>query len=157
MNLEETGKALGRIPSGLFILTVHHNGKDDAVLVSWVNQCCFDPPTLSLVLFKERSACSLIEASRGFVLNILGQDDNALLKRFSKSSEEGAIFKGLSIKRSERSGIVILNDTVSYLECELINQTTVQDHYIYVGEIVAGNLLKGGEPYVHIRKTGLSY
>ena len=25
MNLEETGKALGRIPSGLFILTVHHN------------------------------------------------------------------------------------------------------------------------------------
>ena len=104
------------------------------------------------MLIKERPACTLVEASGVFVLNVLGQDDSSLLKRFSKPPEGDSIFEGLSVQRSNRS-IVLLNDAVSYLECELINQTAVQDHLIYIGKVVEGNLLKGGEPYVHIRKN----
>ncbi len=156
MNLENIGKALGRVPSGLFILTANHNGKDDAVLVSWVNQCSFDPPTVSVVLFKDRSASKLVDASRAFILNILGKDDGSLIKRFSRPPEGESVLEGQNYNRSKRN-ISILSDTVSYLECELIGQTPVEDHLIYIGKIVDGGLLKGGEPYVHIRKSGLNY
>ena len=156
MNSDNIGKALGRVPSGLFILTAHHGGKDDAVLVSWVNQCSFEPPTISVVLFKNRPACLLVDVSEAFVLNVLGKDNASLIKQFSKTPEGESIFGGLGFQRS-KNNIAILNDTVSYLECKLITQTPVEDHLLYVGKIVGGNLLQGGEPYVHIRKTGLSY
>ena len=153
---EELGKALGRVPSGLFILTAYFDGGDDAVLASWVNQCSFEPPTVSVVLAKARPARVLIEASGAFILNVLGQDCNNFLKRFGKPPKNEPLFEGVAVRKGYKN-ITILEDSVSFLECELINQTVVEDHVIYVGKIVGGEMLKGGEPYVHIRKSGFSY
>jgi len=153
---EELGKALGKVPSGLFILTAQHDNNEDAVLVSWVSQCSFHPPTVSVVLAKSRPARVLVEASESFVLNVLGQDSNDLLKRFGKPPKDEPLFEGVSVKKGYKD-ITILEDSVSFLECELLNQTIVEDHVIYVGKIVGGEVLKGGDPYVHIRKSGFSY
>ncbi|NIQ04128.1 MAG: flavin reductase, partial [Nitrospinaceae bacterium] len=38
---KDIGKALGRVPSGLFVLTAKCEDREDAVLASWVNQCSF--------------------------------------------------------------------------------------------------------------------
>ena len=158
MNIDGIGKALGRVTSGLYILTSHYQDRDDAVLVSWVNQCSFDPPTISVVLSKTRTARLLVEASSAFVLNVIGNEDpKGLLKRFSKPAPPGSsIFDGVETKLGYQ-GITILNAAVSFLECELISQTPVEDHIIYIGKIVGGDILQGGEPYVHVRTSGFNY
>ena len=46
--------ALGRVPSGLFILTARHGHRETGMLASWVQQCSFDPPQLSLCLRRGR-------------------------------------------------------------------------------------------------------
>jgi flavin reductase (DIM6/NTAB) family NADH-FMN oxidoreductase RutF len=153
---EELGKALGKVPSGLFILTANHENNEDAVLVSWVSQCSFHPPTVSVVLAKSRPARVLIEASEAFALNILGTDSNDLVKRFGKPPQDEPLFEGMPVRQGYKD-ITILEDAVSFLECDLLNQTIVEDHVIYVGKIVGGEVLKGGDPYVHIRKSGFSY
>ena len=43
-NKKQVGKALGRVASGLYVVTAKYENKEDAVLASWVNQCSFDPP-----------------------------------------------------------------------------------------------------------------
>ena len=53
--------------------------------------------------------------------------------------------------------IKILNDAVAYVECELREQTAFGDHLVYVGEIVSGKMLQGGDPYFHIRDNGFNY
>ena len=156
MSMEEIGMALGRVPSGLFILTTHNEGHDEAVLVSWVNQCSFEPPTISIILEQNRPAREIIERSQAFTLNVLGKKDFDLLKLFSKPPTRDSVFDGIDIRRGHHN-TVILNNTVSFMECELLQSTPVEDHFIYVGKIIGGGLLKGGEPYVHIRKSGLSY
>ncbi|MBC8108463.1 MAG: hypothetical protein H7Z14_17895, partial [Anaerolineae bacterium] len=40
------GKALGRIPSGVFVLTAAHAGERMAMLASWVQQAAFEPPAI---------------------------------------------------------------------------------------------------------------
>ena len=45
-NKKEVGKALGRVASGLYVITAKFEDKEDAVLASWVNQCSFDPPAV---------------------------------------------------------------------------------------------------------------
>jgi len=39
--------ALGKVPSGLFVLTAKQGDAETAMLASWVQQCSFDPPQLT--------------------------------------------------------------------------------------------------------------
>mgnify|MGYP001282976974 CR=1 FL=1 len=94
---KEIGKALGRVPSGLFVVTAKHDEREDAVLASWVNQCSFEPPTLSIVLATVRPARLLVEASGGFIVNVLGKESKTLLKHFFKSPQDD-IFKSLKTR-----------------------------------------------------------
>ncbi len=156
-NKKQVGKALGRVPSGLFIMTVKHDDKEDAVLASWVNQCAFDPPALTVSLGVTRPARLLVEASGTFIINVLGKENNDLMKHFFKSPEPGeSVFEGLKTAEGI-GGAKILKDAVSYLECELVDQAHTGDHILYVGEIVGGRTLKGGDPATHIRDNGFNY
>ena len=97
-NKKQVGKALGRIPSGLFIVTAKFEDKEDAVLASWVNQCAFDPPEVTISLGKMRNARLLIESSGAFIVNVLGKESKDLIKHFFKS-HKGAIFDGLKTRK----------------------------------------------------------
>ena len=41
---EALAAALGRVPSGLVVLTARHGARETGMLASWVQQCSFDPP-----------------------------------------------------------------------------------------------------------------
>ena len=154
-NKKQVGKALGRVPSGLFVVTTKFQDKEDAVLASWVNQCSFDPPTVNISLGKMRNARLLIESSQAFIVNILGKKSNDLMKHFFKS-HDGSIFDGLKTRKGIEE-IRILTDSVSYLECRLVDAIVSGDHVVYFGEVVGGKMLKAGEPSIHVRDNGFNY
>ncbi|MDP7557411.1 MAG: flavin reductase family protein [Nitrospinaceae bacterium] len=154
-NKKEVGKALGRIPSGLFIVTAKYEDQEDAVLASWVNQSSFEPPEVTIALAQMRSARLLIEASQSFIVNVLGKETNELMKHFFKS-HEGSVFDGLKTRKGIE-GIRILSDAVAYLECRLADAVVSGDHVVYFGEVVGGKMLKGGEPSIHVRDNGFNY
>ena len=66
------------------------------------------------------------------------------------------MFKGIKTSRGAH-GIRVLKDAVSYLECEVVNSVFSGDHVLYIGEIVGGKVLKGGDPYIHTRTNGFNY
>ena len=154
-NKNQVGKALGRIPSGLFIVTAKFKDKEDAVLASWVNQCAFDPPEVTISLGQMRNARLLLESSQSFIVNILGKESKGLMKHFFKP-HQGSIFKGLKTRKGIGE-IRILTDAVSYLECSLVDAVVSGDHVVYFGEVVGGKILKGGEPSIHVRDNGFNY
>ncbi len=154
-NKKEVGKALGRIPSGLFIVTAKYEEQEDAVLASWVNQCSFDPPEITVAFAKMRSARLLIESSQSFIVNVLGKETNELMKHFFKS-HEGSVFDGIKTRKGI-DGVRILSDAVAYLECRLVDVVNSGDHVVYFGEVVGGKMLKGGEPSIHVRDNGFNY
>ena len=153
-NKKQVGKALGRIASGLFVVTAKCEDKEDAVLASWVNQCAFDPPAVTIALATLRQARLLVEGAGAFIVNVLPKDDMALLKYFSRPPED--IFKGV-MTRKGLEDIRILIDAVAYLECKVVQSMQAGDHVLYVGEIVGGKTLKGGDPYIHVRDNGFNY
>ena len=56
------------------------------------------------------------------------------------------------------TGVELLDRALANLECKIVASQTVGDHVIYFGEIIAGRLSPdGGEPAVHIRKSGFHY
>ena len=143
-NKKQVGKALGRVASGLYVVTAKYENKEDAVLASWVNQCSFDPPAVTIALATLRPIRLLVEASDAFIVNVLPKDDMTLLKHFSRPPED--IFTGVKTRKA-LDGIRILSDAVYYLACEVAHSMQAGDHVLYVGEIIGGKTLKDYDPY----------
>jgi flavin reductase (DIM6/NTAB) family NADH-FMN oxidoreductase RutF len=151
-------QALGRIPSGLYILTVSHAGRATGMLASWVQQAGFDPPVVSVALAERRYVAEWIAASGRFTLNQLPVGSKALIRHFGRGfSEEAPAFEGLAL-RDVPASAPVLEGALGYVDAEVAGVLNVGDHQIIAGRIIAGALLDPeAEPFVHIRQNGLHY
>ena len=86
---EAIAGALGLVPSGLFILTAGHGDTETGMLASWVQQCSFDPPQLTVAVQRERFMHDLLTNGAGFAINILAAGQTDLIKHFGKGFDRG--------------------------------------------------------------------
>jgi flavin reductase (DIM6/NTAB) family NADH-FMN oxidoreductase RutF len=149
--------ALGRIPSGLFILTARQGERETGMLGSWVQQCSFEPPSITAAVRSDRDVLAWLIPGASFTVNILEEDQTDLLVHFGKGFALGEpAFTGLDVERPGGAAPV-LSDALAYLDCRVTNRVPVGDHHLVIGTVVAGRVLDDGKPMVHIRKNGLRY
>src|SRR4051812_6891408 len=157
MTSSHLAAVLGRIPSGLFVLTSARDGKETGMLASWVMQAGFEPPMVSVALKSDRFIAQWLAAGAPFVLNVLADDQKQVVSRFSRGFElDEPAFEGLEIVRTP-AGLPALADASGYLECRSKTHVDSGDHRVFLAEVTAGSMLADGQPYVHIRKNGLRY
>jgi flavin reductase (DIM6/NTAB) family NADH-FMN oxidoreductase RutF len=148
---------LGRVPSGIFILTAGTGDRATGMLASWVMQAGFDPPMVTVAVKQGRYVGDWIARGEPFVLNVVGEGQKNLLKHFSHGFEPGApAFEGLEI-RPCASGVPVLVEAVGRLECEPASHVDSTDHRIFLARVVRGGLQHDLPPMVHIRKSGANY
>jgi flavin reductase (DIM6/NTAB) family NADH-FMN oxidoreductase RutF len=149
---------LGRIPSGIFILTVGTGARATGMLASWVMQAGFEPPTVTVAVKLGRYVCDWLTEGQPFVLNLVSEGQTNLLKHFGKGFDPGTpAFQGLAVSHCAR-GVPILNDALGHLECEPASHVDSGDHRVFLAKIARGRLINAdGKPMVHIRKSGANY
>lgn len=153
----EWAAALGKLPSGVFVVTARQEKNETGMLASWVQQCSFEPPQISIAFQKDRYVLKWIENGSPFVVNILGQDQKSMLSHFGRGFEpEDPAFENLEIKRSP-GGNAILKEAMAWLECESRQIIDAGDHRLMIAEISSGVVLSDSQPMVHIRKNGTHY
>lgn len=149
--------AVGRIPSGLFILTARRGAAETGMLTSWVQQCAFEPPQISVVLQRDRPLLAWLTPGAAFTLNILDDSQTDMIAHFGRGfALDEPAFDGLEIERPE-SGGPVLQEALAYLECRICARHPVGDHELCIAEVIAGKVLSEGQPMVHIRKSGFHY
>lgn len=149
--------ALGRIPSGIFVLTVTRDKIETGMLASWVQQCAFQPPLLSFAVQRGRAIADLLTTDSVFTLNILESAQTDMIAHFGKGfALTDDAFKDLEIDRIPPHG-PILQEAHAALFASVVNRMTTGDHELFIAEVTAGRLLEEGQPMVHIRKNGLHY
>ena len=126
------------------------------MLTSWVMQAGFEPPMISMALRKDRRLAEWLAEGTPFVLNLLAEDQQSLVRHFGRERSAGAAFAGLSLHRTA-AGLPVLDGTVGYLECEPAGSIDSGDHRVFLARVLAGHLSSGNRPLVHIRKNGLKY
>ena len=156
-NQELIGTAIGKIPSGVGVLTSKHGEEESAMLASWFQQAAFEPPMITIAVNKERPIVPLIEASKKFCLSLFHTNQKDLFAHFARGFEPGQDpFEGIKVVRKTTQCAVIA-DAMNYLDCELVSATDAGDHTIYLGRVVDGDLLDDGTSMVHLRKNGFKY
>lgn len=145
--------ALGRVPSGLFVLTVGETG----MLASWVQQCSFDPPQVTVAVQRGRPVHTLLVDRAPFALNLLPAGQSDLVRHFGRGFARGQpAFTGLEVGRTA-AGAPVLRAALGHLACDVVGRFDAGDHDLIIGRVVGGALHSDGQPAIHIRKNGLKY
>jgi flavin reductase (DIM6/NTAB) family NADH-FMN oxidoreductase RutF len=148
---------LGRVTSGIYILTIGSKDRATGMLASWVMQAGFEPPMVTVAVRQGRYVAEWLTAGEPFVLNIVSEGQKHLLKHFGKGFEPGEpAFNGLDVK-PVANGVPMLIDSLGYLECEPTSHIDSGEHRIFLARISGGDLLSDAAPMVHIRKNGAHY
>jgi flavin reductase (DIM6/NTAB) family NADH-FMN oxidoreductase RutF len=164
---EATAAALGRIPSGLFVVTWRAreneaDATDRAMLASWIMQGGFVPPLITIAVGATRDLLAAIDQCTPFVVNVLGESQRSLVGRFGKPAGPGEDpFAGLAVDRSP-SGAAVIPDAIAWLECQAVTQAggsggQMGDHVIILARVLAAGTGPEQPPLVHVRKNGLRY
>ncbi|MFQ4146516.1 diflavin flavoprotein [Chlorogloeopsis sp. ULAP02] len=152
-------RALGRLSSGLYIMTARKGDVKSAMLASWVMQASMNPLGVAVAVAKDRAIESLLHVGDRFILNVLEEDNyQSLMKHFLKRFSPGADrFAGIKTY-SASNGCPILADALAYMECEVTMRMECSDHWIIYSNVQTGRVAKiDALTAVHHRKVGNHY
>ena len=161
MNVENIGPVLGKIPSGVFILTAQNgNGLETGMLASWVQQSSFDPPTMTVAVNKKRYLNDWIKESSDLAVSFVAESEKQFLSHFGKGFEpEEPAFEGLATEKTS-TGLTVLNSSLGWLAGRVRSSVDAGDHTVYVVEVTEGKpgeSISTAKPFVHLRKNGFGY
>lgn len=153
------GAALGRLPSGIFILTTRLDSMATGMLSSWVQQAAFEPPMLTAAVAKGRPIEQAILDSGRFTLNQVARGQKALLRHFGRGFPPGAeAFDGIAIAQDLADGGPVLAEALAWLDAEVVKDFEAGDHRLFLARVLDGALLdESAEPMLHVRRHGFHY
>ncbi len=159
--VDDLAPVLGQVPSGLFIVIAGDGeGHQTGMLASWVMQAGFDPPALTVAVAAKRYLHEWLKQSPQLVVCLLGESQTDMLKHFGRGFDPDAdAFEGVELQPTE-FGLPALKDCIGYLAGRVTGSVASGDHVVYLLELTGGGKgIRFGEekPFVHVRKTGLSY
>jgi len=155
--IEET-LAIGKIPSGLFIIATENEGKIDGFLASFIQQVSMEPLLLTIAIKPGRPAYDSIMKGNTFTINIAGDHDKSYMKLFWKGYDENDNpFDKLDFARSKNNGIV-MQQALTSIDCKLLSSSKPGDHELVIAQVLECHPINDdGKPITHIRKNGMSY
>lgn len=149
--------ALGRIPTGLYVVTALDGDRPLGFVGSFLMQVGFRPPVLAVAIAHGRPHLDAIRAFGAFGVSVLDEASSGLMGRFFKKYPAGeSAFDGLAVGRGT-TGAPWLEAALAWLECRVTGEHDAGDHVVVFGEVIAGRLLRPGDPTVRLRRSGLDY
>jgi flavin reductase (DIM6/NTAB) family NADH-FMN oxidoreductase RutF len=138
----------------IFVVTARDEGRDSGQIATWIMPATLVPdhPRVAVVISSRNFTHGLLAASGRFVLNLLSDQQHALLPLFGLySSRDYDKFAGMEVQRSPE-GIAVLPGTCGWAECRVVSSLDLGDRIIYAADIVAQELYPGRRP-LHKREA----
>jgi len=144
------------------IVTVHANGRDNAMSAVWHTTLSFNPPLCGVSISPNRDTHNLILDAMEFSLNFLPLKKTEIIAQVGGChGEKVDKFKSFNIETDPPDKIKspILKDAYAAYECKLYAHHTYGDHEFFVGKVVAvhveDDLFKDGVLDLHRVKLAL--
>jgi flavin reductase (DIM6/NTAB) family NADH-FMN oxidoreductase RutF len=143
---EEFRDALRHFPSGVTIVTMvdPESGEHHGLTVSSFASVSPQPPLILVGIDHRASAYRILEQEGAvFAVNILAHDQVDLSNRFAWVKDEDRFAEGNW--GTAVTGAQILKDALAWLDCTLFARQEAGTHTIYIGEVQASGVPRGGE------------
>jgi len=146
----ELRRVMGHFATGVTVITtLSKEGEIHGLTANAFTSVSLEPPLLLISVDKKAESYPYFEESRIFTVNILGEDQETLSRRFAVSGGGSKKFEGIAY-HTGANGAPILEDAISYIECGLYAAYDGGDHTLYLGEIKQAEIFEG-KPLVFFR------
>ena len=134
------------IISGMFIAST----KDSACVVDTVLQVSSSKePLISVCINKNNYTNEMIKENKKFVISILDTNTNGdIIKTFGFNSSQD-IDKFENFSYHEIDDIKVLDDTIGYMVCELVDIVDTDTHNIFIGKVISKKRNKVSTPMTY--------
>ena len=141
-------QVMGHFATGVTIITtLTKAGEIHGLTANAFTSVSLEPPLLLISVDKKAESWPAFEESKVFTVNILGEDQEALSRKFAVSG--GNKFEGVAY-RIGANGAPIVEGVLAFIECTLYAAYDGGDHSIYLGEIQQAEIHEG-KPLVFFR------
>jgi flavin reductase (DIM6/NTAB) family NADH-FMN oxidoreductase RutF len=142
-------EAIAHFATGVTVVTTTHEGRPAGMTASAVCSLSLDPVLLLVCIDNRLATHRAIEASRRFAVNVLGEHDEDLARRFARSGEDK--FAGVGLV--EGSDPPVLARAIAHFVCEVTERVPGGDHSIFVGRVLGCAATPGRRPLLYYRSA----
>lgn len=140
-------KAFGHFPSGVSVLSVHHNGENQAMVASsFMVGVSLDPCLVAVAVQKNSETWPKIRQAESIGVSIFAQSQGFLTRQLA-SKERSKRFENVAIETSE-SGAIYIHDAAMWLETTIYQETDAGDHWMILLEVSRLGVDEDTEPLV---------
>lgn len=126
----------------MYVLTTKNGG----CVVDAVSQISAgDNPLISIAVMKSNYTNELLKENKTFALSVLSKNvDPEIIKTFGMNSMRD-INKFANIETTEIEGLKIINDSLGYMICEIIDAIDNDTHTLFIGRLIEADVFKDEE------------
>jgi flavin reductase (DIM6/NTAB) family NADH-FMN oxidoreductase RutF/rubredoxin len=141
-------EAFHRISYGLYVVTSTHGGRSNGYVANTVFQVTAKPARFAVACNKDNYTCGLIGQSQVFAVSILRQDTKSELIGLFGYQSGRALDKFTAVRhRAGQTGApILLEDSLAWFECRVLQTIDVGTHLLFVGEVVDGDVIDHSQP-----------
>ena len=135
--------ALYKLSYGMYIVGSHKGEKLNGQTANTVFQITSEPPTVAVSINKQNLTHEYIKSSKVFSASVLNQATPLpFIGGFGfKSGKDTDKLKGVNYKIGITGSPIFLDNTTAYLEVEVLQDLDVGTHTIFIGKVVAAEIL----------------
>lgn len=128
-----------KISQGMYVLTTKGGG----CIVDAVSQASAgDNPLITVAVMKKNYTNELIKKNGKFILSVLGKEvEPEIIKTFGLNSMRD-IDKFEKTKVIQLQEMNIINDSLGYMICEVVDSIDNDTHTLFIGKLVEGDIFK---------------
>jgi len=142
-NLKVNIEAFYKVTYGLYIVSSKVNEKLSGYISNTVFQVTAEPVQFAVCCSKNNFTSEVIKQSKAFSISVLEQDTAAeLIGLFGfKSGKDVNKFKGINYITGETGVPIVLDNTIAWFECEVVQTYNVGSHVLFIGKLVNNDLV----------------
>jgi 3-hydroxy-9,10-secoandrosta-1,3,5(10)-triene-9,17-dione monooxygenase reductase component len=142
-------EAIAHFATGVTVITTTYQGRPAGMTASAVCSLSIDPVLLLVCIDNRLATHEAIDASRRFAVNVLGEGDEALARRFARRAEDK--FEGVPLV--EGSDPPLLGQAIASFVCDVQERVPGGDHSIFVGRVLTCAATPGCRPLLYYRSS----
>jgi flavin reductase (DIM6/NTAB) family NADH-FMN oxidoreductase RutF/DNA-binding GntR family transcriptional regulator len=138
---------IGRFASGVTIITTRVGDTDFGTTASAVSSLSLDPPMLLICMNRTSETGQAIHASGRFVVNILGESQGEVAKRFATKASDK--FEGVELARGLEE-LPHIAHALGHLDCRVAETATGGTHTVFLSHVEQATATEGS-PLTYFR------
>jgi len=144
-------KAFHKLSYGLYIIATELNGKKFGYIGNTAFQITSEPSQILISSHKNNYSTSKILESKKFSISVLKKEVNtSLIGEFGfMSGADIDKFRNIETITSATGAPIIVDSTVAWFDCKVVNLIDVGSHILIIGEVLNSDLLSGEEPLTY--------